>query len=319
MKFGYAPSLIGLRPYFEEPDFDRIIELTLMSETLGFDSVWTFDHLNMEGDFGFGDFTDNNLEAWTALSALAAVTKKIRLGNLVLCNPFRYPSVLAKMGATLDVISGGRLELGIGVGWHEPEFIQFGIPFRTFKERFEMLEEGIEVIKRLWTQDKASFSGKHYNLKDAVMEPKPIQKPYPPIWIGGVGKQHTLKLVARVADYWNCSQGYEDAVLKDCLKTLEGHCKAIGRDYSTIVKTKFIYVLISEDEDEVEREIEAVRGERSAEEFRDLHIVGAPEDCVEKIESYRELGIDYMIFTFMDTPSSKGLELFGKTVMPEVK
>ena len=319
MKFGFAPLVIGLKPDNMEADFENVKEMTILSEKLGFDSVWVFDHLNMAGTFDFGDFTESNLECWTTLTALAMVTEKLRLGTLVMGNPYRLPSVLAKMASTLDVISGGRLDYGIGVGWHEPEFIQYGIPFRTFKERFEMFEEGVEIAKRLWTQKESSFSGKHYTIENARLEPKPIQKPHPPIWVGGMGKRFTLRFIAEHADAWNCSQGFTKTVLKESMDILKGHCKDIGRDFSSIIKSKFIYVVISEDEDEVNSIIEKQRGRFSEEEFRDYHLVGTPEDCTEGIKTYRDIGIEYMMVTFLDTPSSAGMEMFAEKVLPEFK
>ena len=317
MRFGYAPYVIGLLPYFPEVDFETIREQTVLSERLGFEGVWVFDHLSQGGEFPTGTFTDSCLECWTTMTALAMSTEKMRVGALVLCNPFRIPSVLAKMGATLDVISGGRLDMSIGIGWHEPEFTQYGIPFRTFRERYEMLDEGLEIIKGLWSEDEVTFRGKYYKVEDAVMEPKPVQKPRPPIWIGGIGKRYTLRLVAKHADWWNCGHGYDLSILKGCLESLKGHCRDLGRDYETIHKSKFISCFVSEDEGEIAETVEATRGMLPARDFMDLHLIGTPETCLEKIEVFSDLEIEYMMVKFLDTPSSASLELFGKKVLPE--
>lgn len=184
VKFG-VQSLQGM------PDYSTLRKVVLECDHLGFDSVWVYDHLQ----FTYGP----TLECWTVLSALAEATSRIRIGPLVTCNAFRYPSLLAKMAATVDMISDGRVNFGIGAGWHEDEATAYGISFPRAGIRVEMLDEALSIIKKLWTEDKVTFKGKHYSVDNDVCLPKPVQKPHPPILVGGSGDK-MLRLIARHAN-----------------------------------------------------------------------------------------------------------------------
>ncbi len=190
---------------------------------------WTFDHFYPI----FSDPTGPCFEGWTMLSYLAALTRRIRLGVLVTGNTHRHPAVLANMAATLDVASGGRLEIGLGAGWSEEEHHAYGIPLPRWPERFDRLEESCEVIDRLLTQERTTFRGRHYRLTDAMCQPKPIQRPRPPLVIGGKGEKRTLRIAARWADQWNFPNG-EPAELRHKIEVLHSHCAALGRDPADI-------------------------------------------------------------------------------------
>ena len=194
--------------------------------------AWAFDHFIPLGP----DPTGPQLEGWTLLAALAALTERLRVGLMVTGNIYRHPAVLAKMGATVDIISHGRLDFGIGAGWNELECRMYGIPLYPPGERIRRLGEACEVIKRLWTETVANFDGKYYQLKDARCEPKPVQKPNPPFVIGGSGEQLTLRIVAQYANIWNFVGGSVDT-LRHKNEVLNGHCAAIGRDPRTIERS----------------------------------------------------------------------------------
>ena len=194
--------------------------------------AWAFDHFIPLGP----DPTGPQLEGWTLLAALAARTERLRVGLMVTGNIYRHPAVLAKMGATVDIISHGRLDFGIGAGWNELECRMYGIPLYPPGERIRRLGEACEVIKRLWTETVANFDGKYYRLKDARCEPKPVQKPNPPFVIGGSGEQLTLRIVAQYANIWNFVGGSVDT-LRHKNEVLNGHCAAIGRDPRTIERS----------------------------------------------------------------------------------
>jgi len=194
--------------------------------------AWAFDHFIPLGP----DPTGPQLEGWTLLAALAARTERLRVGLMVTGNIYRHPAVLAKMGATVDIISHGRLDFGIGAGWNELECRMYGIPLYPPGERIRRLGEACEVIKRLWTETVANFDGKYYQLKDARCEPKPVQKPNPPFVIGGSGEQLTLRIVAQYANIWNFVGGSVDT-LRHKNEVLNGHCAAIGRDPRTIERS----------------------------------------------------------------------------------
>ncbi len=202
-----------------------------------FEHAWDFDHFMPLG----ADPTGPCLEAWTLLAAFAAQTERLRVGVLVTGNTYRHPAVLANMGATVDIISHGRLDFGIGAGWNELEHTAYGIPLYEPGERIRRLGEACEVIRRLWTEETVDFEGRYYQLRGARCEPKPVQKPYPPFMIGGSGEQLTLRVVARYADMWNYAGGpVEEFRHKN--EVLDGHCAAIGRDPASIERSMQITI-----------------------------------------------------------------------------
>lgn len=195
--------------------------------------AWLFDHFM---PIGANDATGPCLEGWTVLSAFAALTKRLRIGIMVTGNTYRHPAVLANIGATLDIISQGRLDFGIGAGWNEQEHTAYGIPLYAVGERLRRFGEACEVIRLLWTEKAPGFDGKYYQLKEAYCEPKPVQKPYPPFVIGGSGEKVTLRITAKYADIWNyVGSSVEEFRHKN--EVLNGHCATIGRDPSTIQRS----------------------------------------------------------------------------------
>jgi F420-dependent oxidoreductase-like protein len=197
-----------------------------------FEHAWLFDHFIPIA----GDPDGPCLEGWTLLAALAAQTRRIRVGHMVNGNTYRHPAVLANMGATLDIISNGRLDMGIGAGWNELEHTSYGIELLPPGKRLSQFEEACEVIRLLWTQKYADFEGTYYQLKQARCEPKPVQRPYPPIVIGGSGERRTLRIVAKYADVWNFAGGPVDQ-FRHKLAVLEEHCRAVGREFASIEKS----------------------------------------------------------------------------------
>ena len=200
-------------------------------ERAGFDGAWVFDHFTPL----YGHRNGPCMEAWTLLAGLAARTSRIRLGVLVTGITYRHPSILATEAITVDHISNGRLEIGLGAAWHQPEHEQLGIPFPPIKERAERLEEGIQVMRLLMTKDRASFSGRHYRLEDASYHPKPVQQPHPPIWIGAEGEQLMLPIVARQADAWHAFGSQETLVAKSRL--LDQLTENAGRDPKQLLRS----------------------------------------------------------------------------------
>ena len=199
-----------------------------------YDAGWTFDHL----DPIFSDRDGPVFEGWTMLAALSGIVERIRLGVMVTGNTYRHPSVLANMAATLDVASGGRLEIGLGTGWVEAEHHAYGISLPSWRERFDRLEETCEILHLLFTNDVADFGGTYYHLEGAKALPKPLQRPHPPIVIGGTGEKRTLRIAALWADQWNLPGGDPD-MLRHKVEVLHQHCTAIGRDPAEIeISTK---------------------------------------------------------------------------------
>ena len=218
------------------------------------------------------------LEGWTTISILAGITSKIKLGTLVTGIIYRHPSVLAKMGATLDVLSRGRLFMGIGAAWNQEESLAYGIPFPMNKERLLRLEEAIQIVRKMWTEEEhaATFNGKYYQINNAYCNPKPIQKPSPPIMIGGGGERYTLKMVAKNADACNLFGSAEPVKRK--LSILREHCKSVGRDYDSILKTNLGFIVIDNDKEKVEKRVQQISKVMPEELVREFMIQGTPED-----------------------------------------
>jgi len=223
----------GIKTAPQWTTYDDILRVWLEADGVpGIEHAWAFDHFIPLGP----DPTGPQLEGWTLLGALAARTERLRVGLMVTGNTYRHPAILANIAATVDHISHGRLDFGIGAGWNEMEHTMYGMQLYAPGERIRRLGEACEVFKLLWTEPRANFDGKYYQLKDALCEPKPVQKPYPPIVIGGSGEQLTLRVVARYADIWNFVGGsVEDFRHKQ--EVLARHCEAIGRDPATITRS----------------------------------------------------------------------------------
>ncbi len=281
-------------------DYETIKRVALEADKLGYHSFWLYDHF-------FGPLASNKsttdplAECWTTLAALAPLTKRIRLGQLVTCNSYRYPSVLAKMSATLDVISNGRLEFGIGAGWFEHEYTAYGYEFPSNSVRIAQLAEAIQIIRRMWTEEKTTFNGKHYTVTNAINYPKPVQKPHPPVWVGGWGEKLLLRVVAEHADGYNTGWLSLDDY-KRKLGALERHCKNIGRDPKTIKKSLVSRAVVGRTKAEVEEKLAKYAAEWSSrEEFLAQNLVGTPDEVLEKLRKLEALGLSLYIVAFPET------------------
>jgi len=301
----------------ERPGFDDILSDVFLCEGLGYHSVWTSDHvIGMYADPG-----DNRFECWTTLSALAGATTRIRLGQLVLCNPFRHPPLLAKESATLDAISGGRLILGLGAGWHEPEFKAYGYPFESPATRVRRLDEAARIIKMMWTEESPSFRGRHYRIEEAYCAPKPVQKPHPPLMIGGGGEQLLLRTVARHADVSNFAawrRPPEEYGRKRAI--LERHCQKVGRDTNEIRGSWAAYALIKESKREATRAIDeytkmSAASDRPPESLMPP-LAGTPQECIEQIHRYIDVGVSLFILRFVGDDFEAEATLFAEEVAP---
>jgi F420-dependent oxidoreductase-like protein len=302
-------------------DYKLVERIALECEKDGYDSIWSSDHFFLNDKSA----DRNCMEAWTLLAALAAKTKRIRLGTLVTCNSYRYPAVLAKVAATVDMISNGRLFFGIGAGWKKIEYRAYGIPFPSLKGRMDRLEEAIQIIRLLWTESNVTFKGKYYKINDAFSAPKPVQKPMPPIMIGGSGERRTLKMVAKYADYCNL---FLVPDLKHKLEVLKRHCKDIGRDYEDVGKSLFAYggVFVTESEEELNNHLteRAKRNNLPIEKLKELlqkdapgSWIGYPEEVTKRFQYFINLGFDYFQVRFpgIDEGTLKASQLFAKLVI----
>jgi alkanesulfonate monooxygenase SsuD/methylene tetrahydromethanopterin reductase-like flavin-dependent oxidoreductase (luciferase family) len=290
-----------------DTSFNLARDVVLECEQLGYTSVHFDDHL-MYGKTPI-------LECWTKLSAFAALTAKIRLGTTVLCSSFRNPALLAKMSATLDVISNGRLELGIGAGVQENEQTAYGFTFPEPAKRIERLRETAIILKKLWTEEKATYVGKHFEVRDAVCEPKPIQKPHPPLTIGGGGEKLTLRVQAELADRvdWGYLPTLEDYERK--LHVLRDHCTAAGRGFGEIQKSVWLggQVFIAENHEELNAKMRQWKPVHvAADVFKKLNLVATPDEITQRIKQYTDLGVSHFMLFFGDFPQNVSLKVFAE-------
>ena len=267
-----------------------------------FDSAWVSDHLIV-----YRQPTLDILECLTTISYLSGVFKKLNFGSIVLCNSFRNPALVAKMGATLDALTGGRFILGIGACWMEEEHIQYGYNFPAPAVRIKQLEEGVQIIKSMWAEDGVTFEGKYFTVKNAHCNPKP--NPPPPIMIGGGGNL-TLRVVARYADWWNF--GYNPlSTYKHLLNVLENHCSRIGRDPNEIVKTLFDTVVIADTD---KKALKIAKGAPSGDRAQ---FVGTLETVKDKIRAFVDIGVEHFILLFLPFLRLDSPLLFAEEVIPD--
>lgn len=302
----YDTSLAGGRASWE--GVERIARL---AERTGFDSVWVSDHLFLDwAKYGGPDDAQGSLECWTTMAALAAATERMRVGSLTTCNDFRNPALLAKMASTLDVLSGGRLEVGLGAGWYEPEYRAAGIDFDSPATRIRRLGEAVEIVQRLLTGEELTFKGDHYTIDGAICRPRPVQDPRPRVWVGGKGDL-LLSTVARGADGWNFSwlgsfEAYEQRV-----RALERACERAGRDPATIARSVGVYVMAGRDDADVKRRFDRLTertpsgvlgAEVSWERFRRDHVAGTANEVVDRLAVLDELGVEEVIVSLGTLP-----------------
>ena len=282
--FKYPGSTAAIRP--------KLKEIVTTAEEAGFYSFWVMDHYyQIKGFFGEA-YNDPMMESYTTLGYFAGLTEKAYLGVMVTGVIYRHPSVLMKMVNTLDILSGGRAYLGIGAAWYEEEAKGFGIPYPSTSERFEQLEDNLQLAKALWERDETSFEGQHFSAPAITNNPRPLSKPHPRILIGGMGPKKTLRMVAQYADACNFFEGAGTESMQNALDTLKGHCERLGRDYDTIEKTSLGTVHLSGDD--------------------------TVDGTIHRIKELSEMGFTHTIFNMPDVYTITPLETFAKEIIPAV-
>jgi F420-dependent oxidoreductase-like protein len=284
-------------------------EVAEAADEAGLDSVWCVDHL-----IGFPFDHVPVLEGWTEIAAIAAVTRRVHIGHQVLCAGFRSPALLAKMAATLDVVSEGRLILGLGAGWYESEYTQYGYPFPPIAVRLAQLEETLHILRALWTEERVTFAGRHFTLHDAVSNPKPVQRRLP-LMVGGGGEKVLLRHVARHADVWN-NLGAAHGEVARKRDVLVRHCRAVGRDPRDITVAQQTLAAIATDRAEAARLTETVLSELPfLTDSPDLALTGTPEEIRARVERNRALGITAFTLSFGRRTDPEHVRLFGREVV----
>jgi F420-dependent oxidoreductase-like protein len=280
-------------------------------ETLGFDSVWLNDHL-----YGIPGPQLPIFEAWTTLSAVGALTSRVQLGTLVSPIGFRNPALLAKMAATLDNITDGRVIVGLGGGWFEMEFSGYGFAFPPLQTRLRQLDEAATLMKQMWTTEQPSFAGKEFHTTSVYCEPRPVRQPHPPILIGGGGEKVLLRIAAKHADIWN-NLAVHQGELAHKVALLRRHCETIGRDPRSIQVSQQTMVVIGKDATDAQVKVEkaqAIYGGHLGQ-----GIAGTPQECIDKIQAHIAVGCTMFVIEFFGRDTREPARLFAETVMPTFK
>jgi F420-dependent oxidoreductase-like protein len=319
---GWRLDLVGIDPAKQWATMSRLAQ---RAESGPWESIWVYDHFHTVPE----PTAEATHEAWTLMSAFAATTSRIRLGQMCTCVAYRSPAYLAKVAATVDIISGGRVEMGIGAGWYEQEWRAYGYGFPAAPDRLRALDEGVQIMRQAWTTGSATLSGRVYQVDGAIVRPLPLQPGGIPFWIAGGGEKVTLRVAAQYADYTNFDGTPKGFRHKSAV--LAGHCSRLGRDFDAISRSANYNIAIGRDEKEVadridwirdhlSRTVGAARAERQLSGFIGLPGVGTPEQIVEKLSALKSDGLSYAIANFPELAyDTSGLELFEQEVIPALR
>jgi F420-dependent oxidoreductase-like protein len=304
--------------------WDTMLGVAKAAEDGPFESVWVFDHFHTVPV----PTQEATHEAWTLMAALAAATTRVRLGQMCTCMGYRNPAYLAKVAATVDVISGGRAEMGIGAGWYEHEWRAYGYGFPGAGDRIGMLDEGVQIMRQLWTTGTATLDGKHYQVNGAICRPLPLQDGGIPLWIAGGGEKKTLRIAARYARYTNFDSAPEGFRRKS--QILAEHCRELGTDFDAITRSANYNVILGETDKDVQDRLAWMKdhqvrcgvpehiAEARRTEFAQGPLVGTPEQVTERLAEASDLGMSYAILNFAEVAYDRSaLTLFTEKVVPE--
>src|SRR5947209_4476933 len=297
---GWTMDLVGIKDPVEA--YETMTCVAQTADETGYDSAWLVDHFHTVPQ----PSQEVTFEAWTTTAALARDTKRVRIGQIVTCNNYRNPALLAKMASTVDVLSHGRLTVGLGAGWYEHEYRAYGYEYPDAPTRLRQLHEAVQVIVAMWTQEEAVFEGKYYQVRGAINQPKGAQNPHIPLLIGGGGEKVTLKLVAQYADACNISNP-DVATLEHKLAVLKTHCERIGRDYHSIKRTVLLDCAIAETE-----EAALVKGVSFP---REQALIGTPEMIRQRVAQYEQAGAQELILWMPDAKELQSIRLFARECM----
>ena len=319
---GWRLDLAGI-PAAEQ--WKAISDFARAADAGPFESIWVYDHFHTVPV----PTEEATHEAWSLMAGLGAVTSRVRLGQMCTCMGYRNPAYLAKVAATVDVISGGRVEMGIGAGWYEHEWRAYGYGFPGAGERIAMLDEGVQIMRQLWTAGTATLEGRHYQVDGAIGRPLPVQEGGIPLWIAGGGERKTLRIAAKYASYTNFDGGPEEFTHKS--EVLAKHCKDVGTDFEAIVRSSNFNVIIGETDKDVADKLEWVRAhyepllpakqvERNVSMLSSGPLVGTPEQITERLAEAGRLGMQYAITYFVDAAYDRGsADLFASKVIPNLQ
>jgi F420-dependent oxidoreductase-like protein len=304
---GWRMDLVGLPPVEAYETMTRVAQ---EAETLGYDSIWLFDHFHTVPT----PTQEVTFECWTSTAALARDTKRVRIGQMVTCNGYRNPALLAKMASTVDTLSHGRLNLGIGAGWYEHEFLAYGYDFPDGPTRLRQLREAVQVILAMWMQDEAVFEGKYYQVRGAINQPKGVQKPHVPLLIGGGGEKVTLKIVAEYGDA--CNIGHLDNEgLEHKFTVLKKHCDEVGRDYNTLKRTVLFNCAIAETDEAAMAKAGPYTRNIPSGRLRERALIGTPDAIRKRLTEIEQTGAQEIILFMQDAKDLEPIRLFARECM----
>jgi F420-dependent oxidoreductase-like protein len=302
---GWRMDLNGID---KNDQWQTILDAANKIEALNYESIWVYDHFHTVPK----PTQDPTFECWTLMSALSQTTEKVRLGQMCTCNSYRNPSYLTKVASNIDVMSNGRLEYAIGAGWYDHEYKAYGYEYPSDGERLKMLEESLIIYKLMTTEEEPKFEGKYYSIDGAINQPKPIQKPYPPLWVCGGGEKVTLKLLAKYGDYGNWDVDVEGFIHKS--NVLKQHCENEGRDYSEIGRTLHTNVLIANSEDELKTKISKLATYTNIPEdyYYNRPLIGTKDKVFDTINQFKEAGCSYLIAYVPDVVWGDTLDILSE-------
>ena len=304
---GFVHELAGIKDPVEA--YETLTRWAQTADQSGYASVWIPDHFLTAPPSQAMVF-----ESWKLAAALARDTKRVRIGQMVTGNSYRNPALQAKMASTLDVLSHGRFTLGIGAGWYEPDYRAYGYAFPDGPERLRQLQEAVQVILAMWTQEEATFEGNYYQIRGAINQPKGVQQPHIPLLIAGAGEQVTLKLVARYGDV--CNVIADPATLEHKFAVLKQHCKAVGRDYESIHRTALTLCIIGETDEQARAQIPGWAGAVYPGDVGSYGLIGTLETIGKRLAAYEVAGVQELVIHFSDFSDATHLDalrLFAKT------
>lgn len=288
---GWRMDLVEIQDPVEQ--YEAMTAVGRAAEQAGYDSIWVYDHFHTVPE----PVQETCFEAWTITSALARDTSRLKIGQMVTCNGYRNPALLAKMASTVDVLSHGRLLCGLGAGWYEDEWLAYGYGFPDLGDRMRAFAEACQILIRMWTEEKPVFQGEFYTIEGPINQPKGVQQPHIPLWLGGGGEKVTLKLVAKWGDASNFGAGNIETVGKK-MDVLRQHCENEGRNFDALTRSTNMNVFLLEPGEQAEAATALARGDQSYEEFAKSFFVATPDQLVEHIEQLVEQGINYVVTYF---------------------
>lgn len=300
---GWTMDLAGIKDPVEA--YETTTRVAQTADELGYNSAWLVDHFHTIPQ----PSQEVTFECWTTTAALARDTKRIRIGQMVSCNGYRNPALLAKMASTVDVLSHGRLNFGIGAGWYEHEYRAYGYDYPEAPERLRQLREAVQVILAMWTQEEAVFEGKYYQVRGAINQPKGVQKPHIPLLIGGGGEKVTLKLVAQYGDACNIAGDLE--TVRHKFAVIKQHCEAVGRDYESIHRTSMSICCMGATDEEALEKLSPLMRTRFGDRISS-GLIGSPDTVRQRLAAYEEAGVQELILAFPDITTLNSLRLFAQ-------